>query len=198
MHNPEHIRDLLKAWIARTMPHAEDDVFIGELCFINKTRRADLVHANGQLTAFEIKSAADSLSRWEGQQDAYLSCFDQVWLCCHSKHLEKAFGVTHKSVGILVIDDLGSIAVVRKATLNKFRDKFTLTGLLWRTELDEICKEFQLQTKSIMKIKEVRLEVAEALEWELIRDRVLSRIKVRYSLGQNMSSMETLSPSSAC
>lgn len=198
MHNPEHIRELLKTWVAKTMPHAEDDVFIGELCFVNKARRADLVHANGQLTAFEIKSAADSLSRWEGQQDAYLSCFDQVWLCCHSKHIEKAFGITHRSVGILVIDDLGSIAVIRKAAPNKFGDKFILTGLLWRTELDEICKEFQLQTKSTMKIKEVRLEVAEALEWELIRDKVLSRLKVRYSECQNISSMEMLSPLSSC
>ncbi|MFC6694188.1 sce7726 family protein [Pseudomonas lini] len=197
MHNPDHIRELLKKWVAKTMPHGEGDVFIGELCFINKARRADLVHANGQLTAFEIKSASDSLSRWEGQQDAYLSCFDQVWLCCHSKHIEKAFGVTHRSVGILVVDDLGSIAVVRKATHNKLRDKFTLTGLLWRSELDEICKEFQLETKSTMRIKEVRLEVTEALEWELIRDKVLSRLKVRYSVGQNMSSMDTLSPSSS-
>jgi hypothetical protein len=198
MHNPDHIRELLKTWVAKTMPHAEDDVFIGELCFINKARRADLVHANGQLTAFEIKSAADSLSRWEGQQDAYLSCFDQVWLCCHSKHIEKAFGITHRSVGILVIDDIGSIAVVRKAAPNKFRDKFTLTGLLWRSELDEVCKEFQLPTKNIMKIKEVRLEVAEALEWEIIRDKVLSRLKVRYAESQNISSMEMLSPLCSC
>jgi hypothetical protein len=198
MHNPDHIRELLKTWVAKTMPHAEDDIFIGELCFVNKARRADLVHANGQLTAFEIKSAADSLSRWEGQQDAYLSCFDQVWLCCHSKHIEKAFGITHRSVGILVIDDLGSIAVIRKAAPNKLGDKFTLTGLLWRAELDEICKEFQLQTKNTMKIKEVRLEVAEALGWELIRDKVLSRLKVRYSECQNISSMEMLSPLSSC
>ncbi|WP_148050418.1 sce7726 family protein [Pseudomonas brassicacearum] len=193
MHTPDHIRELLKTWVAKTMPHAEDDVFIGELCFINKARRADLVHANGQLTAFEIKSASDSLSRWEGQQEAYLTCFDQVWLCCHSKHIEKAFGVTHRSVGILVVDDLGSIAMVRKATRNKLCDKFTLTGLLWRSELDEICKEFKVETKSAMKIKEVRLEVAEALEWELIRDKVLSRLKVRYSAGQSMSSIERAS-----
>lgn len=198
MHNPDHIRELLKTWVARTMPHTENDVFIGELCFINKARRADLVHANGQLTAFEIKSAADSLSRWEGQQSAYLSCFDQVWLCCHSKHIEKAFDVTHRSVGILVVDDLGSIAVVRRATHNKLRDKFTLTGLLWRSELDEICREYKVKTKSIMKIKEVRLEVAEALEWEPIRDKVLNRLKVRYSVSQNMSSNETLSPLSSC
>jgi hypothetical protein len=194
MHNPDHIRELLKTWVAKTMPHAEDDVFIGELCFINKARRADLVHANGQLTAFEIKSAADSLSRWAGQQDAYLSCFDQVWLCCHSKHVEKAFGLTHRSVGILVVDDLGSIAVVRRAIQNNLRDKFILTGLLWRSELDDLCREYDLQTRSVMRIKEVRLEVAEALDWELIRDRVLSRLKIRYSTSQNMSSMDMLSP----
>lgn len=198
MHNPEFIRELLKAWVAKSMPHAEDDVFIAELCFVNKARRADLVHANGQLTAFEIKSAADSLSRWEGQQDAYLSCFDQVWLCCHSKHIEKAFGVTHRSVGILVIDDLGTIAVVRRPTHNNLRDKFILTGLLWRAELDEICKEFQIKTKSSKRIKEVRLELAEALQWDFIRDKVLERLKIRYSEGQKISSMDVFSPSSSC
>lgn len=199
MHNPDHIRELLKTWVAKTMPHAGDDVFIGELCFVNKARRADLVHANGQLTAFEIKSAADTLTRWVGQQDAYLSCFDQVWLCCHSRHVEKAFQITCKSVGMLVVDDLGSIAVVRPAAHNNRRDKFVLSGLLWRAELDDICKKHGVQARSSMRIKEVRLQVAEALDWDTIRDEVLNRLKVRYSGSQNMSSTEALYLSSrAC
>lgn len=199
MHNPDHIRELLKTWVAKTMPHADDDVFIGELCFVNKARRADLVHANGQLTAFEIKSAADTLTRWAGQQDAYLSCFDQVWLCCHSRHVEKAFQLTCKSVGMLVVDDLGSIAVVRPAAHNNRRDKFILSGLLWRAELDDICRKHGVQARSSMRIKEVRLQVAEALDWDTIRDEVLNRLKVRYSGSQNMSSTEALYLSSrAC
>lgn len=50
-----------------------------------------------------------------------------------------------------------------------------------------------------MRIKEVRLQVAEALDWDTIRDEVLNRLKVRYSGSQNMSSTEALYLSSrAC
>jgi len=66
MLNPTEIRPILKQWVAKAMSHEESDVFIEELCFIDKARRADLVHANGKLTAFEIKSHADTLARWEG------------------------------------------------------------------------------------------------------------------------------------
>lgn len=78
MMTPNEINALLRQWIARSLPHGDGDALIDELCFVDKARRADVVHANGKLSAFEIISHADTLQRWTGHQDAYLSCFDEV------------------------------------------------------------------------------------------------------------------------
>jgi hypothetical protein len=180
MLNPTEIRPILKQWVAKAMPHEESDVFIEELCFIDKARRADLVHANGKLTAFEIKSYADTLTRWEGQQAAYMACFDEVWLCCHSKHLVKALKTCLPHVGVLVVDDYSGMAMIRKARPNKFQDKFHLTGFLWRNELDALANQHGVPTKSRDLIKEVRRQLSDALPISEIRSHVLACLKQRY------------------
>lgn len=181
MLNPDEIRPLLKQWVTKVMPHESGDVFIEELCFIDKARRADLVHANGKLSAFEIKSQADTLIRWVGQQEAYLACFDEVWLCCHSRHLIKALEVSAANVGILVFDDFSGMAMVRKARSNKKQEKFHLTGFLWREELDRLAREHGVTVRSKDLIKTVRRLVSDALPLEVIRTFVLAVLKQRYA-----------------
>ena len=181
MLNPTEIRPLLKQWITKVMPHDAQDVFIEELCFIDKARRADLVHANGKLSAFEIKSHADTLSRWRGQEEAYLACFDEVWLCCHSKHLIKALEVSIPTVGILVVDDYSGMAMVRSAKSNRSQDKFHLTGFLWRDELDSLAKSSGVNVRGKDLIKDVRHKVSDALPLVEIRACVLRALKSRYS-----------------
>jgi hypothetical protein len=181
MLNPDEIRPLLKQWVTKVMPHESDDVFIEELCFVDKTRRADLVHANGKLSAFEIKSQADTLIRWAGQQEAYLACFDEVWLCCHSRHLVKALEISASNVGILVFDDFSGMAMVRKAKSNKRQEKFHLTGFLWREDLDKLARDHGITVRSKDLIKTVRRLVSDALPLEVIRAFVLSVLKRRYA-----------------
>ena len=181
MLNPDEIRPLLKQWIRNVMPHEPGDVFIEELCFIDKARRADLVHANGKLSAFEIKSHADTLTRWAGQQEAYLACFDEVWLCCHSRHLVKALELSAANVGILIVDDFSGMALVRRAGQNKRQDKFHLTGFLWREELDNLARAHGIGIKSKDLIKTVRRMVSDALTVSDIRSCVLSVLKRRYA-----------------
>ncbi|MGF6167076.1 hypothetical protein M2426_000649 [Pseudomonas moraviensis] len=180
MLNPTEIRPILKQWVAKAMSYEESDVFIEELCFIDKARRADLVHANGKLSAFEIKSHADTLARWEGQQQAYMTCFDEVWLCCHSKHLVKALESCLPHVGVLVVDDYSGMAMIRKAKPNKLQDKFHLTGFLWRSELDALANQHGVPTKSRDLIKEVRRQLSDALPMDVIRSHVLVSLKQRY------------------
>lgn len=181
MLNPDEIRPLLKQWVTKVMTHEPGDVFIEELCFIDKARRADLVHANGKLSAFEIKSHADSLMRWVGQQDAYLACFDEVWLCCHSRHLVKALDLSAANVGILVVDDYSGLAMVRKAKASTRQEKIHLTGFLWREELDRLARMYGVAIKSRDLIKTVRQAVSDALSLEDIRDFVLVVLKQRYA-----------------
>lgn len=180
MLNPDEIRPLLKHWITHAMPHEACDVFIEELCFIDKARRADLVHANGKLTAFEIKSHADTLARWQGQQEAYLACFDEVWLCCHSKHLVKALESSQAHIGLLVVDDYSGLAMIRRARANRAQSKFHLTGFLWREELDTLALAHGVPVKRRELIKEVRHKISGALQLSDIRAYVLHCLKRRY------------------
>ncbi|MCF5225744.1 sce7726 family protein [Pseudomonas syringae] len=189
MMTPNEIKSLLRQWIVRSLPHGDGDALIDELCFVDKARRADVVHANGKLSAFEIKSHADTLLRWSGQQDAYLSCFDEVWLCCHSKHLVKALEVTHGDVGIILVDDLGGFAIVRRAKLNKKVSSYNLTGFLWRDQLDEFAKENGVKVSSKMRIKDVRRQVSDETPQDLLRNLVISVLKERY--GNQMRSSKS-------
>ncbi|RXE48728.1 sce7726 family protein [Chromohalobacter israelensis] len=179
--DPGKIRDVLREWVVETQPHGEGDALINELCFIDKRRRADLVHANGKLSAFEIKSSADSLNRWPGQQDAYLRVFDAVWLCCHSKHVINALEKNHKSVGLMVVDDYYGLAVIKQPSSNRSVSAYDLAGLLWRSELDSLAKANGIEAPRNLKIDEIRQRVSDSLSVTAIRDHVLSRLKVRYA-----------------
>lgn len=180
MFSPDQIRLQLRNWVVAHQHHEQSDVLIDELCFVDRSNRADLVHANGRLTAFEIKSAADTMQRWPAQHDAYLRVFDTIWLCIHNKHATKAIELSSPSIGLLLVDDLGGMAVLREPRNNTQVDAYDLTGFLWREELDYLCCEQNLPVIRRERIREARRRVADTLPLELIRSKVLTCLKLRY------------------
>ena len=66
---------------------------------------------------------------------AYNNVFDEIWLCSHGKHLHRALDITDKHIGVLAVDDSGSITVVRYAAENTKLNFYDLSGLLWKEEL---------------------------------------------------------------
>lgn len=83
----------------------------GELCHsstiiseltVNKfSRRVDLaIIEKGKAYAFEIKSAADSLNRLEGQVTEYLNYFDKVIVVADSRHANKILSLVPRNVGV--------------------------------------------------------------------------------------------------
>lgn len=194
---PNEIRSVLRNWVTDKFQLKHDDILIDELGFSNRsvsstidqTFRADLALANGRLAAFEIKSGADSLKRWDTQMNGYLNVFDEVWLCCHGKHLQKALEVTNKAIGILLIDDLGGVAVVRYAKNNHLVNIYDLSGLLWREEINEFCKKFDIAITSRMTKREIRNVMAEQACLESLKKFVLARIK--YRKGSDYSSLSS-------
>jgi hypothetical protein len=177
---PQIIREKLRQWVEATGEHREGDVFIDELCIIDKTNRADLVHANGRLCGFEIKSEADTLKRWPDQRTAYKLIFDEVWICCHRKHAPHILLDEEDDSGIIIIDDYGSLAVLRPAKHNRHTNGYHLTGLLWRGELDSLCRQHNLPVIRSEKIKDARQRVATSLPLEVVRNAVLAVLKDRY------------------
>lgn len=180
MNDAGNILRNLRRWLLANRPAHPDDVLVEELCFLDKKNRADLVHANGSLSAFEIKSAADSLVRWHDQMDAYLRVFDEVWLCFHAKHTAKALATTPRPVGLIVVDDLGGLAMVRAAGQNTAVDPYHLSGLLWRAEIDDMLQALNLPKMRGERIKEARFRLARSAPLETIQGKVLACLKARY------------------
>ncbi|MCC4261113.1 sce7726 family protein [Pseudomonas aestusnigri] len=187
MLSPVDIRLNLREWVECRMGLSPTDVLIDELGFVNRakdkapdyTYRADLALANGRLVGFEIKSGADTLKRWPDQSQAYLRVFDEVWLCTHGKHLEKAMAITPKQAGVMLVDDYGSLAVVREAKRSNSVDAYDLSGLLWKEELIELCDINQIETKSRETKADLRLKVSSILGLDSIRQHVLEKLKIR-------------------
>lgn len=188
--NPIEIRESLKIWVNDKFALKENDILIDELGFFNRDKdstvdnsfRADLVLANGRLVGFEIKSEKDTLKRWEAQKVAYTNVFDEVWLCTHSKHLEKALQSTPNHIGVILVDNFKSLAVVRKSKKNHgMNNIYDLTGLLWREEINELAKLYDIKIKSRATKREARDILAKELSLEEVRDFTLHKIKVRKS-----------------
>ena len=184
---PHEIRGLLSCWLKEKLEIKQNDVLINELGFYNKnpnssiesTFRADLVLANGRLVGFEIKSKADSLKRWDRQMHAYSNVFNEIWLCCHSSHLKKAIETTAPHIGILMIDDLGSIAIYKNASSNKHIDAFDLTSFLWKDELQKFAKCHNVAIRSSDNKKVIREQIASLVDINLINNYVLKCLKTR-------------------
>lgn len=186
--SPVIIRDNLKEWVNDKFNLNDGDILIDELGFYNRDQnstvdnsyRADLVLANGRLVGFEIKSEKDTLKRWESQKVAYTNVFDEVWLCVHAKHLEKALTQTPGHIGIILTDNFQSLAMVRKAKKNHgMNNVYDLTGLLWREELNELAASCGLCIKSRATKREVREILDRNIKLATVRDFTLHKLKSR-------------------
>lgn len=195
--SPIDIRLALRSWVEERFKINQNDLLIDELGFSNKdpnstvdsSFRADLTLANGRLVGFEIKSEKDSLKRWRSQMNAYLNVFDEVWLCVHGKHLESALNITPKNIGIIVVDNFESLALVRVAKNQSLNNAYDLSGLLWREELNDLAKMHGIQVKSRTTKNEVREILAENLDIEIIRTFVLKQLKIRKSYQVSSASL---------
>lgn len=107
----------------------EDAAFISEMFIDNFARRADLIVANGRLSAYEIKSANDDCARLAGQLETYVALFENVTIVCAQKHTNSVLRIAGSSVGILVMTAEGQFEQIRPARKNRMRKADWLTFL---------------------------------------------------------------------
>ncbi|MDC5295211.1 sce7726 family protein [Acinetobacter baumannii] len=187
---PNDIRTALRNWVYKKFELKQNDILINELGFWNKdpestvdcSFRADLALANGRLVGFEIKSQKDSLKRWTSQMMAYNNVFDEIWLCSHGKHLHRALDITDKHIGVLAVDDSGSITVVRYATENTKLNFYDLSGLLWKEELLAFAALNNIiEVKSRMTKNEIRDILSKYSSVNKLKPYLLQKLKERKS-----------------
>jgi hypothetical protein len=100
--------------------------------------RADVVDVNGQLCAYEIKSALDDLTRLERQVGAFNRIFDRMTAVVASRHLKPTSELLPHWWGIVeVVTERGTMTFrsLRKPGHNPLADPSIQVRLLWRREL---------------------------------------------------------------
>lgn len=164
------------------LPHLKEAeggsaVFLSELVVDGFSRRADVVVANGRLSAFEIKSSADRLSRLEGQIQSYKQNFEEITIVCSVKHLDGVRRLATPGVGILTVSHDGQIAQVRRARYGKIT-KAAWLQYLPVAELRKLLRSHGGRTPAVAD-RRCLLEACFRLRAHDIREYALAYIKLR-------------------
>jgi len=110
-------REIKAAVIDRLFKKGEvcsDAVVISEMVVDSWSRRADVVLANGKLSAFEVKSDFDTLSRLPGQLESYCAHFERVVVVITPRFVKKVEEIAPEGVGIWVMEADGSEGIREK------------------------------------------------------------------------------------
>lgn len=141
------IREVLRERLTRQHSAETDALIIEELGLCEGSARVDLAVVNGQLNAYEIKSARDTLHRLPHQRDAYGLCFDTVTIVVSSRHIKSARSTVPRWWGILeaLATDAGvELRMRRTPKLNRGLQAFAVVQFLWRNEALKILSDLRL------------------------------------------------------
>lgn len=173
--NEQAIKTLIQAKLA-SAAHGQGAAFISELFIDAFARRADLVMANGKLSAFEIKSERDTLDRLDGQLETYLRLFEQVTIVCAMRHLSGVESKAPEGVGIWALSEDGAVKVIRKAKTKKQNSHESWLSFLPVDELRLLLAQHRLQRTGDRDILVTR---ATAIHIKSVRQHVLDYFKNR-------------------
>lgn len=154
--NYKNITQLLEPAIkAMLLNHLKDKgsidqstTVINEFTLDSYSRRVDIALVNKKnLTAFEIKSEADSLIRLDGQTKKYLEYFDKVTIVAASKHINNIMKNVPENVAVWEIFD-GQLKVKRRGRTVPITNKNKIIGLMKANELLRLSNRLGLSIKS--------------------------------------------------
>lgn len=153
MHDAD-VREVLLRQLRATHGADDDALIVEELGVGHGRRRVDVAVVNGELIGYEIKSAADTLSRLPGQAELYGAVFDRVGLVCADRHVTKAMAAVPSWWGVdraVHCDGDLVLAPVRHASVNDRVDGRSVAQLLWRDEAIDLLTRQRLDTPALLR-----------------------------------------------
>ena len=155
-----HVRDALTDYLFSLN---ENKMLVEEVGIIRGGfSRADLIDFTEEIHGYEIKTAADSLSRLSKQIEDYNNVCDKITLVVATKYLEKAKSMIPEYWGLIEIqyldDNIFALIPLREATENTKQNKLYLASLLWADELKKV-----LQNKNLYRT------LASKAHWNMVR-----------------------------
>jgi hypothetical protein len=135
--DPE-IRAALHRKALRAFHRCNDTLVIDELGLAHAKARIDVAVINGCMHGFEIKSAADTLTRLPQQLGLYEECLEKLTIVCADKHIAGVRQLVPTWCGITTVvkGPRGGIVfiTVREPKRNPNIQPYRLAHLLWRSE----------------------------------------------------------------
>ena len=132
------IRAALHRKVLRAFHRCNDTLVIDELGLAHAKARIDVVVINGSVHGFEIKSAADTLTRLPQQLELYEQCLEKLTIVCAEKHISGVRDLAPRWCGITKVTKgpRGGIVfiTVREPKRNRNIQAYRLAHLLWRSE----------------------------------------------------------------
>lgn len=139
------IRAALHRKALRAFHRCNDTLVIDELGLAHAKARIDIAVINGCVHGFEIKSAADTLTRLRQQLDLYEECLEKLTIVCAEKHIAGVRDLAPAWCGITKVfkGPRGGIVfiTVREPKRNPNIQAYRLAHLLWRSEAVAILAE---------------------------------------------------------
>lgn len=181
----------IKMLLVKSIMDNYDDYIVGsEFSFQFGERRADLVLlCDNKLTAFEIKSARDNVSRLEYQIESYKKFFDYCFIVCETSNLREIRESTPKEIGIIVINNNGELKKIRKSSEFKRHDKKILSSTISTSKLRKL-----LNANGSLKSKnDLCYEVAKKTPLNVIRELSREAFFNRYAVGSKLLRQEVSS-----
>ncbi|WOE70670.1 sce7726 family protein [Hydrogenimonas thermophila] len=107
-----------------------------------KNSKVDVVIVNGTLTAYEIKSKYDNLNRLQKQLQDYKTVFEKIYVITDKKYSQNLLHLQKDGIGILVLNQNGSISTFTKASSQMDNIKLSnLFDILRKDEYLDIIKK---------------------------------------------------------
>ncbi|WFU51788.1 sce7726 family protein [Sinorhizobium terangae] len=136
------IRSALHAKRLRRAKAHPDTLVIDELGLAHARSRIDVAVINGCIHGYEIKSAKDTLDRFETQIDTYRQTLQKLTIVAAPKHITSIMGHAPEWCGVIAAErgPRGGISfhVLRNAAQNPEIDPVMMAHLLWRDEVVEL------------------------------------------------------------
>jgi hypothetical protein len=170
------IRAALHRKALRAFHRCNDTLVIDELGLAHAKVRIDVAVINGCVHGFEIKSAADTLTRLPQQLELYEECLEKLTIVSADKHIAGVRELAPRWCGITKATKgpRGGIVftTVREPKRNPNIQAYHLAHLLWRSEAVAILtranaspKVLRAPRKTLYKSLAAKFSVAEITEF---------------------------------
>ncbi|OQY72390.1 MAG: hypothetical protein B6D44_10210 [Ignavibacteriales bacterium UTCHB2] len=170
------IRKSLKKFLKIQNRKFADTIIVDEFELCSGLARVDLAVINGVIHGYEIKGENDTLLRLPNQICYYNKSLEKITISVNPSHLKKTLEIVPEWWGVIIVEKDKRKKVVkeiRDAEINQEVDIKSMLQLLWKDELFNIMRRYNINIKTGLNKKGLR----ENIFYNLSKKNIISEIR---------------------